>query len=224
MIFRAAIALFLVLALVWGRGNSPLNEELPPLHSTQWSEKQAIWLRALAGPVPAFAADIAVLNTYNIYAQARDTVAERQASWWGALKYQLQKGQDMDPYFRDIYRLTEGLLAYEAQDMKSAIDILSRSEPYLHSSDTLLAAAFIAHQELKDNEQALTLAKRAISQPDSNALGIGFTTALIEGQSGCKAALAFLISRLNTMPEKYQQGIIRRIRKLQREKECREGI
>ncbi|ATX81853.1 hypothetical protein Ga0123462_0984 [Mariprofundus ferrinatatus] len=224
MIIRLAIVLLLIAGIAWGRTNTPPRQEFTPIHSAPWSEKQALWYHAMAGPVPAFAADLAVLNVYNIYAQAMALPVEKRAPWWSALRYELYLGQEMDPYFRDIYRLTEGLLAYEAQDIEEAITILSMSETYMKSSDPLLAAAFLAHQELKNEQLALSLGKRAASQPDSTPLVMGFTTAILKRQSGCRAAIVFLKSRLETMPEKYQQGIIRRIRKLQEEEECREGI
>jgi hypothetical protein len=224
MIIRLVIVATLVSAIIWGRSNTHVRQEFSPLASSPWSEKQALWHRLWAGPVPAFAADLAVLNIFNIYAQATATPVNHRAPWWAALKYQLYLGQDMDPYFRDIYRLTEGLLAYAAQDMRAAVHILSLSEPYLNSSDPLLAAAFIAHQEIKDDVQAISLAKRAADQPDNNQLALSFASNIIKGQSGCKAALAFLSSRLGTIPAKYQKGIIRRIRKLQEKEECRGTI
>jgi len=195
-----------------------------PVNTSLWSNNQALWHRTWAGPVPGFAADMAVLSIFNIYAQAQTLPTGNRAPWWLALKYQLQLGQDMDPYFRDIYRLTEGLLAYEAQDIRGAIHILSMSERYLNSADPLLVAAFLAHQELKDSMLAVSLARRAAEKPDSNALTLGFATSLIRGQSGCKAALAFLYSRLNAMSAEYQQGIIRRIKSLQEKGKCRGKI
>ena len=221
---RLMLALLLVLAIYWGRANTPDRQEFSPIDTHKLTESQLLWRQAWAGPVPGFAADMAVLNIFNIYAQATEASAEQRAPWWAALKYQLQFGQHMDPYFRDIYRLTEGLLAYEAQEMDAAIEILSKSEPYLRSSDPLLVAAFIAHQELSNNHLALSLARRAAQQPDSNQLVLGFATRIITGQSGCLAALDFLRSRLETMPEKYRHGIIQRIRKLREGEECQKEI
>jgi hypothetical protein len=222
------IRLILIIALIpaigWGRSLTPDPQEFIPVNTSIWSKNQALWHHAWAGPVPGFAADMAVLNIFNIYAQAQAIPAEERAPWWLALKYQLQLGQYMDPYFRDIYRLTEGLLAYEAQDMQGAVNILSISEPYLNSSDPLLVAAFIAYQELKDNTLAVSLAKRAADKPDSSTLTLGFATSLIRGKSGCKAALAFLYSRLDVVPAKYQQGIIRHIKRLQEKEECQGKI
>ena len=220
MIIRLTIIATLLIAIDWGRSNTPEDQKLSPVATYVWSEKQALWQRAWAGPVPGVAADMAVLNIFNIYAQATAVPANQRVRWWAALKYQIQLGQEMDPYFRDVYRLTEGLLAYEAQEMQAAVQILSMSEPYLHSSDPLLVAAFIAHQELKNDSLALSLATSASEQPDSNQLALGFASNIIKGQSGCKAALDFLHDRLETMPEKYRHGIIRRIRKLEEGEEC----
>jgi hypothetical protein len=224
LIFRLILVAALISAIGWGRSNTPVRQEFTPVSTTPWSEKQALWHRIWAGPVPAFAADMAVLNIFNVYTQATNTSADNRTAWWTALKYQLHLAQHMDPYFRDVYRLTEGLLAYEAQDMQGTINILSKSELYLNSSDPLLVAAFIAHQELENKSLALTLAKRAADKPDASPIVLGFASSLIKGQGGCKAALAFLNSRLDTIPEKYQQGIIRRIRKLQEEEGCQERI
>lgn len=222
MIIRFILIAVLVALVSWGRSVVPTQHEMVVAKSSLWSGEQTLWHRAWAGAVPGLAADMAILKIFNIYARAQATPVEERAPWWASLHYQLQLSQHMDPYFRDVYRLTEGLLAYEAQNMQAAIHILSMSEPYLHNSDPLLVAAFIAHQELKNNVLALSLAKRAADQPDSNLLALGFASNLIKGQSGCKVALDFLNSRLDTMPEKYQQGIIRRIKKLQEEEECRE--
>lgn len=222
MISRLALTAALVLAIAWGRENTPSQLEFSPTGTPSWSENQALWHRVWAGPVPGFAADMAVLSIFNIYAQATALPAREREPWWSALKYELQHAQSMDPYFKDVYRLTEGLLAYEAQDMKTAIHILSASEPYLHSSDPLLVAAFIAHQELKDDGLSVALARRAAQQPDASQLALGFASNIIKGQSGCRAALDFLLDRLETMPEKYQLGIKRRIKKLQEGEECQE--
>lgn len=224
MILRLLLAAGLVVAIIWGRELTPAARDFTPVSSSAWSEEQALWHRARAGAVPGLAADMAVLNIFNIYARATAVPATERDPWWAALKYQLRHGQHMDPYFRDIYRLTEGLLAWEAQDMRAAVHILSMSEPYLQSADPLLAAAFIARQELGDQALAGSLAGRAAGQPDSNELVLAFASNLIRGQSGCKAALAFLESRLLTLPEPYRQGIIRRIDRLRESGECREGI
>jgi len=108
--------------------------------------------------------------------------------------------------------------------MQEAIKILSMSEPFLNSSDPLLVAAFIAQQELKDDKLALKLAIKAAEKADASPLTLSFTGNLIKGQSGCIAALAFLRSRLDNIPEEYHQGIIRRIEKMQEDEKCRERI
>ncbi|WP_143144941.1 hypothetical protein [Mariprofundus micogutta] len=179
------------------------------------------WHKALAGAVPAIAADLAVLNIFNIYAQSQKEDISNRSLWWPQLYTEIRRGQAMDPYFRDIYRLTEGLLAFEAGKMEQAVEILAMSEQRLNSSDPLLAASFIAFQELKDSNLAISLAKRASAKPDATNLAIGFSSSLIQKKNGCKLALDFLKSRLDGMPPKYHKGIFLRIERLKKKDECK---
>lgn len=126
----------------------------------------------------------------------------------------------MDPYFRDIYRLAEGLLAFEAGKMEEAVALLVKSEPFLNSSDPLLVASFIAHRELHNNKLAIDLATRATQKPDAQPLAIGYAASLLKKESGCQIAFQFLVSRFHSMPKKYQQGIKNRIKRLLLNKEC----
>jgi len=221
---RILVVAVLIALISWGRTTAAAQHEMDVAESSSWSDRQALWHRAWAGAVPGLAADMAILKIFNIYARAQAMPTKERAPWWAALHYRLQLAQHMDPYFRDVYRLTEGLLAYEAQAMHAAVTLLSNSEPWLHSADPLLVASFIAHQELKDASLAIALAKRSAAQPDGSTLALDFATRLIHRQSGCHVALAFLESRLHTMPEPYQQGILRRIEQLREDKQCQQEI
>lgn len=216
---QVAVACLLLVAIVWGRSVS----HFPPLagasETLHWSSNQQFLDRAWAGAVPGIAADAAVLEIYNIYARA-SAESGPNAPWRDQLDFELRRAQAMDPYFRDVYRLTEGLLAYEAQRWKEAVDLLASSEPWLNSADPLLAASFIAHQYMHDDALAIRLARRAIKKPDASDLTIGFATALIRKKGGCKMALAFLETRLHTLPERYRQGILRRIQRYRQHKDC----
>jgi hypothetical protein len=219
MVGQLAVICLLLAAIAWGRSVS----QLPPLagasETLHWSSNQQLLDRAWAGAVPGIAADAAVLEIYNIYARAQ-TDAEPNAPWRDQLDFELSRAQAMDPYFRDVYRLSEGLLAYEAQRWKQAVGLLAASEPWLNSADPLLAASFIAHQYMHDDGLAIRLARRAIKKPDASDLTIGFATALINKQGGCRMALAFLETRLHTLPERYRQGILRRIQRYRQHKDC----
>jgi len=214
----------LVALIIWGRSASEYHVPASQEVSTEWSERQMLLYRAMAGPVPAIAADLAVLEVFNIYANSQQTPLSSKDIWWSQLHNQLRTGQAMDPYFRDIYRLTEGLLAYEANKMQASVDLLSKSEPYLNSSDPLLIASFIAHQELHNDELAFELANRASQKPDAQPFTVGFASSLLKKNSGCRAALQFLAYRLESMPEKYQQGIRNRIKRLQSDAACKNDM
>lgn len=214
----------LIALIVWGRSTSDFQHTHIQKSVTVWSDNQILMHRAMAGPMPAIAADLAVLNIFNIYANSLQAPQSAKEYWWTQLHNQLRIGQAMDPYFRDIYRLTEGLLAYEANKMEASVDLLAKSEAYLNSSDPLLVASFIAHQELHNNELAFNLANRASQKPDAQQLAIGFASSLLKKKTGCFAAIQFLSNRLQSMPEKYQQGIKSRIRRLQESVECAKEI
>ena len=218
---HVVVAAALLSAIVWGRSASNMNHQSNPVFTPgSWSQQQLLLQRAMAGPLPAIAADIAVLHVFNIYAQSLDSPQLSERVWWPALYHQLRTAQAMDPYFRDVYRLTEGLLAYEAKRMAQAVELLSMSEPYLNSSDPLLVASFIAHQELHNDPLAIDLAKRASSKTDVQAFTIGYTVSLLKKRNNCHTALQFLLDRLHHIPEHFQQGIRNRIHKLQQNKQC----
>jgi|GEM_PF-6142375 len=216
---RVAVACLLLAAIAWGRSVSHFPPLVGASETLHWSSNQQLLDRAWAGAVPGIAADVTVLEIYNIYARARSQRGSN-APWRDQLYFALRRAQAMDPYFLDVYRLTEGLLAYDAQRWKDAVNILASSEPWLNSADPLLAAGFIAHQYLHNDALAIRLARKAITKPDASDLTIGFATALIKKKSGCRLALAFLESRLHTLPRRYRQGILYRMQRLRQSKAC----
>lgn len=218
---QVAIACLLVAAIAWGRSVSHFTPLAGASETLHWSSSQQLLDRAWAGAVPGIASDAAVLEIFNIYARARSQHGPN-APWRDQLYFELRRAQAMDPYFHDVYRLTEGLLAYEALRWKEAVNILASSGPWLNSADPLLAASFIAHQYLHNDKLALQLARRAIKKPDASDLTIGFATALIKKRSGCEMAMAFLESRLHTLPKRYRQGIMLQMQRLRHSKACTE--
>jgi len=216
---QLVVACLLVAVIAWGRSVSHFPPLVGASETLRWSSSQQLLDRAWAGAVPGIAADAAVLEIFNIYAHARSQHGPN-APWRDQLYYELRLAQAMDPYFKDVYRLTEGLLGYEALRWQETVDILASSEPWLNSADPLVAASFIAHQYLHNNTLAIRLAKQAIKKPDASQLTIGFAAALIRKHSGCKFALAFLESRLHTLPRRYRQGILYKMQQLRQSKAC----
>lgn len=217
MIRRIPILLLLILAVIWGRSNQP-----SPLHGYEtlpiYSNNSLIITRAWAGALPGLAADISVLQVFNIY----NALVKNPSSMTlkDALSNRLQIAQKMDPYFLDTYRLAEGLLAYEAKKYREAIDLLAASQSYLHTYETLLVAAFIAYQYLHDSDRAMSLAQQAAAQPDAPAMAASFAARLIHEKHGCKLAIAFLQSRMHVMPITYQKTIQRKIKALREDLSC----
>ena len=216
---QIAVVCLLVAVIAWGRSVSHFAPLVGSSETLHWSSSPQLLARAWAGAVPGIAADVAVLDIYNIYARAREQHGPH-APWRDQIYFELRSAQAMDPYFRDVYRLTEGLLAYEALRWKEAVDILASSGPWLNSADPLLAASFIAHQYMHDDVLAIRLAKQAIKKPNASQLTIGFATAMIRKRSGCEMALAFLESRLHTLPRRYRQGILFKMQQLRQSKAC----
>jgi len=217
---QLSIALFLVLLIYLGRNGSEQKALLLQQPATTWSIQQSLLHKAIAGPLPGVAADFAILNIFDIYSKSLKIEPEKRAPLWEQLHYQLQLAQNMDPYFKDVYRLSEGLLAFEANKTAEAIQLLTDSEPYLNSFEPLLVASFLAHQELNDLALALKLAKKSATQPDASPLAVTFASRLIQKKSGCAFAMAFLKSRLIRLPEKYRQGIKSRIKMLKESQQC----
>jgi len=213
-------ACLLVFAISWGKSAADFSQ----LHSSPslstWSPGIQLLTRAWAGAVPGLAADTSILKIFDIYDRIRTSPEHDRDKWWDQLSFYLHKAQSMDPYFKDAYRLTEGLLAYEGKRTYEAIGLLSASEKWLNSADPLIAASSLAHYDLNDDKLAIALATKAINKPDAQDLTIGFATSLIRQNSGCREAIAFMYSRLKLLPERYRQGITNRIKRYQHSKIC----
>jgi len=214
------IASLLVFAISWGRSTTDFSHIHTQTGSPVWSSNMQLLSRAWAGPVPALAADAAILSVFDIYDQIQSSSPQDQEKLWHQLSFQLHKAQSMDPYFRDVYHLSEGLLAYEGNRITDTIDLLSKSDPWMNSADPLIAASSLAHFDLNNDKLAISLANKAITKPDAQDLTIGFATSLVRQNSGCNEAIAFLYSRLTSLPERYRQGIVNRIRRYKETNIC----
>jgi len=215
-----AIACLLIFAISWGRNAADFSKIHMQPNAPVWTSGQQLLTRAWAGAVPALAADFSILNIFDSYDHMRKSSHQDREKWVDQLSFQLHKAQSMDPYFKDVYRLTEGLLAYEGNRISDAIDLLSGSDPWMNSADPLIAASSLAHYDLNNDKLAISLANKAITKPDAQDLTIGFATSLIRQNSGCKEAVTFLYSRLKTLPERYRQGIVSRIKRYKQSKSC----
>jgi len=171
------VGCLLVFAIAWGRSQADFEQVEIQHSSPPWTSNMQLLSSAWAGPIPALAADFAILTVFDIYDHIQSSSSpHNQEKLWNQLSFQLHKAQSMDPYFRDVYRLAEGLLAYEGNRITDAIDLLSKSDPWMNSAEPLIAASSIAHYDLKNDKLAIELANRAIRKPDAQDLTIGFAT------------------------------------------------
>jgi len=171
----------------------------------RWQAAHADWHRMLAGPVPGLAADMAILEVFNLYDGAKDSQGALRQAWWHQLSYQLHRALALDPRFHDAYRLTEGLLAYEPGFTADAVELIEQHAPMLDSGEYPLVASFLAWHELHDRARALRLARIASEKPDTAAFAAGFAAQLIRRDKGCRAAMSFL-----RMRARVAQGLSRR--------------
>ena len=222
-ILQLLFAASLLLLVAWGRSETALNTQNYQTPALQWSDEQSLLHKAIGGAVPGFAADIKVLNIFDTFALSQKRQPDMRQPLWNQMFYQIMAAQSLDPWFRDVYRLTEGLLAYEAGKAVEAIAVLQLSELYLNSGDPLLVASFLALRELHNDTLAIDLAKRAASKADSSTFAVSFAAGLIHKQNGCELAIAFLQSRLLVLPEEYRQSIHTKIQQIQQSEECLRG-
>jgi len=155
------VGCLLVFAIAWGRSQADFEQVEIQHSSPPWTSNMQLLSSAWAGPIPALAADFAILTVFDIYDHIQSSSSpHNQEKLWNQLSFQLHKAQSMDPYFRDVYRLAEGLLAYEGNRIT------------------------------------------------------------VRQNSGCKEAIIFLYSRLKILPERYRQGILRRITRYKESEIC----
>jgi len=202
MILRSLALILLLPALFWAHNQLPSSgiSEQADTAPPHWNWNSAAWHRIVAGPVPGLWADQAILEIFNIYNVAKDSPAEERPQWWRMLSYQLHRALALDSRFRDAYRLTEGLLAYEPGFSIDAVDLLERSARDAESGEYLLVASFLAHQDLHDDERAIRLASMAATKQDTSLLAAGFAARLVQQGKGCEAAIAFLQQRKYLLP------------------------
>ncbi len=219
---RLGLLLLLIPLFVWSHARLPHGSGSPPAPemARDWDQRSELLHGMLAGPVPGFWADAAILQLFNVFDAARYTKGELRRRWWRELAYLLHEALSLDPRFRDGLRLTEGLLGYEPGFTEEAVDMLEQFGPNVASGEYLLVASFLAHVELHQTERALHLAAMAADKPDVGSLAQGFAAKLLLQHHGCKAALAFLEYRKSRMPQAYADQLQSRIERMRKDPAC----
>jgi len=169
--------------------------------------------RMFAGPAPGLAADVNILSSFSVYSHINrlESNAEHSAMWVYLANY-LEQASILDPYFYDTYRLSSGLLAFQEQHAKEAIEIMKYGAQYrTWDWETPLIAGFLAHHLLQDNKLAFELMKLATSRPDAPPLAIGLAARFLADSEGRETGIQYLRYMKSIMPKGYSKHIDDRI-------------
>lgn len=210
-IFAFAIAL-----LSWARHEQgPLSEV-----ATYGSIQDSKLISAMqAGMLPSFFSDLSVLKIFSSFHKFSSSASPkaRQVYSQHALA-SFHEAQFLDPFFLDIYRLAEGVLAYEFNMPKEAVTILEKGSLQLNEWGIPFIASFIAYNQLKDPKKAILLARRASQKKGVPPLIIDYTSKLMNDSLGIDFSIRFLEERKKALPADYSNALNKRIEKLRKEK------
>lgn len=172
---------------------------------------------SLAGPLRGLASDFNVLNVFSIY-HAANKEQKRLGSTelWPVMAAYLQRAQEMDSRFFDVYRLSGALLAYDAKMPHAAVQLLEKGADQLSDNWELpFLAGFLAYDQLKDNKLAYKLMKKAAVRPDAPPLTVHLAARFLAKDEGNAAGIAFLQAMIDLLPKGYHAGLKQRISELE---------
>lgn len=172
---------------------------------------------SLAGPLRGLASDFDLLHVFSIYHTASQEQKTRGSTeLWPVMAAYLQRAQEMDPRFFDVYRLSGALLAYDAKMPHLAVQLLAKGAEQLEDNWELpFIAGFLAYDQLKDNRLAYRLMKEAAVRPDASPLTIHLAARFLAKDKGNTAGIAFLQTMIELLPEGYHAGLKQRISELE---------
>lgn len=172
---------------------------------------------SLAGPLRGLASDFDLLHVFSIYhAASQEQKTQGSTELWPVMAAYLQRAQEMDPRFFDVYRLSGTLLAYDAKMPHLAVQLLEKGAEQLKDNWELpFIAGFLAYDQLKDNQLAYRLMKEAAVRPDTPPLTVHLAARFLAKDEGNSAGIAFLQTMIQLLPEGYHAGLKKRISELE---------
>lgn len=172
---------------------------------------------SLAGPLRGLASDFYLLHVFSIYqAASQEQKSRGSTELWPVMAAYLQRAQEMDPRFFDVYRVSGALLAYDAKMPRAAVQLLEKGADQLGDNWELpFLAGFLAYDQLKDNSLAYSLMKKAAVRPDAPPLTVHLAARFLAKDEGNSAGIAFLQTMIELLPEGYHAGLKQRISELQ---------
>jgi hypothetical protein len=193
----------------------------PSIHTTvvvppYLSEGQDKLLAAMeSGRLPGLGADLTMLRIFSLfYLFTHEQSKDNHLTLRQSISRQFQVAQFLDPQFHDVYRLAEGILAYDLDMPRQAVDLLERGGEQLDQWEIPFMASFIAHDRLHDDARAVKLAKLATEKNNVPPLIFGYLSRLMAKDLGPEFAIKYLEQRKRSLPAGYQHGLDKRIQKL----------
>jgi len=171
--------------------------------------------KVLSGPIPGLISDFRVLDVFSIYYEAKN---HSQYNNLRPIANYLQRAQNLDPKFYDVYRLSSSFLAYDAGQPKVAISLLEKGiyeRPEIW--EIPFYAGFIAHDLLKNDKLAFELMSRVVTREGTPQIIIDLATRFLASSSTKEDAIIFLQGLQQLLPESYRDGIYKRIQELESE-------
>lgn len=173
--------------------------------------------KAIAGPCLGLGAEANLLAVFSVYwsIHKKELSKDDQQKAWLYLYHHLQRAQAFDPWYWDIYRLTSGLLVYQKNYQRQAIDILSRgAKARAWDWEVPFISGFLAHDLLNNDKLAFELMKMSINTPKAPPLAIGLATRFLSKTETVGDTLKFLRVLKGSLPKDYTQYIDKRIQKI----------
>jgi len=172
-----------------------------------------VMLQAISGFVPGLSADFQIMHVFSV---SDAMTYSGQISYAPLMATYLKNASKLDPRFVDTYRLASSLLVYDANMPQEGVDILDYGSKILTNNwEFPFLGGFIAHEQLHDDNKAFELMSRVLTRPHAPQLAVNLATKYLNNTQTKEDALLFLQLLLQTMPEKYQEGIKNKISQLQ---------
>ncbi|MDX8402213.1 MAG: hypothetical protein R8K47_06235, partial [Mariprofundaceae bacterium] len=214
-----AVAMLLLLAggALFGWGRAHQTQVLPVQTALVTAPMPAAAQLALAGPFRGWMADADLLAAFSVYylishpepgqAAARPRLVQHLAAL-------LDAASRLDPRFKDVYRVTGGVLSFQPGQAARAITIMERGAMAGEDWETPLVAGFLAHELLGDDARAVRLLKLAATKPGAPPMALGVAARIIAKRHSVEDSVRFLEGMKRSLPKEYHGAIDARIARL----------
>ena len=167
--------------------------------------------KVIAGNFLGSAADYNILQVFSLYGSIEQT--EHNHQLWEYLKNRLYAASREDPYFKDTYRITSGLLAAQKGYEQAAVDLLSHGGEFrTWDWESLFLAGFFAYEFLDNQKLAKKLLEKSTQRPNAPSMAVGLVAKIIQENKGSEASIRFLEQMKLTLPKQYQHELDYRIK------------